>query len=167
MDPHHNRDNAELTEAGDVHAVGNSTVPPADSFERRCELIKIVDGDTLRLRIDLGWATTKIDDIRLDYLDTPENRGPERPAGLWVTEQVTKWILDRTAKYVLIRSNEFKVGKYGRCLAEVWVGGDSLNEFLLSSRYAWPSKGGIIIGPRDIARLGVPDFIKRQMVGAP
>lgn len=135
---------------------------PSDDFVRRAVLLKVVDGDTLRLRVDLGWATWITQDVRLCGLDTPEPRGDERAAGRWVTKAVEKWIDD--AKNVLIRSNKFEVGSFGRCLCEVWIGGQSLNEWLIRRGYAWVADhNGDVIGERDVEALAIPEEVKQDV----
>lgn len=156
-DPHHLRDNAELAEQGGPHS------GPSDAFVRTAQVLKVVDGDTLRLKINLGWGAQLIHDCRLAGCNTPEARGPERPAGNWVTQKVHEWLGDRKA--VLIHSRYFRVGKFGRCLCDVWIEDDQLNGWLLGHKYAWPmDAGGSHIGPRNIDALsGIPDEIRRQV----
>lgn len=159
LDPHHLRDNAELTEAGDIHQCWNAA-PPSDHFVRSAELVKIVDGDTLRLQIDQGWNTTITDDVRLIGINTPENRGNERLAGLWVTEQVRQWFAESPLEKVIIRSEKFNKGKFGRCICSCWLDGVSLNQWLLDRKYGWPTKAnGGIDGPRNIELLDLPESI--------
>lgn len=167
LDPHHNRDNPELTEAGDVHSLASADSAPNEDFVRITELVRIVDGDTLRLRIDQGWLTTITDNIRLAGLNAPESRGIERPAGLWVTEQVHHWFAEAGVVPVVIRSEQFSRGKFGRCLCQVWAAGQSLNRWLLDRRYAWPTnENGAIIGPRSLDRLALPESVLREVTHA-
>lgn len=138
-----------------------SSAPPTDAFIRRCRLIKIVDGDTLRLEIDCGFGARITHDIRLTGVDTPEARGVESHAGLWVTKQVEQWIGDE--RDCLIHSARFTLGKWGRCLCRVWFDEWCLNNRLLDSGFGWPTDAdGRIIGPRSLDRLVLPDAIRRK-----
>ena len=136
---------------------------PSDEFVRRAELIKIVDGDTLRLKIDLGFGASMTHDIRLLGCDTPESRGPESAAGKFVTTQVGKFI--GATRDVLIHSKEFSLGKYGRCICEVWIAGRNLNRWLLASGFAWrTNSSGQLEDVRDVENLaGIPDAVKQQV----
>ncbi len=160
-DPHHAADDASLTEAGDPHA----PIKPSDDFVRSASLLKVVDGDTYRMLVELGWGVKNITDIRLTGVNTPEHRGPERPAGLWVTEQVKSAL--EGFEDALIHSKVFSVGKFGRCLCDLWMGDLHVNRWLLESGYAWlTDRNGSMIGPRDINLLtGIPADIREQ-VGA-
>lgn len=136
---------------------------PADQFVRRAKLLRVIDGDTLRLEIDLGFGASIVHDVRLSGIDTPEPRSDERLAGQWVTKQVVEWIGERTE--LLIHSKVFELGKFGRCLCEVWVDGECLNHWLLDRNLAWPTNSvGAIEGLRKVERLvGIPVEIRQEV----
>ena len=134
---------------------------PVDNRVRVCNLVKIIDGDTLRLNIDLGWTIHLTEGVRLLGLDTPEPRGVEAPAGKFVTRQVTAFFGDSTE--VTISSDRFSVGKYGRTIARVWVNDRCLNNWILDSGLAWPTDdSGRIIGARSLDRLNLPEGIRQR-----
>ena len=65
-------------------------------------------------------------------VDTPEIRESERPEGLKVKEYV-KGLIE--GKELTIET--FKVGKYGRCICEVYLDdGEKLSEHLLARKIA-------------------------------
>ena len=140
-----------------------------DAFWRTAEVVKVVDGDTLRLDIDLGWGARLIHDIRLSGVNTPENRGKERLAGHWVTDKVRQFLgfdeMNSKPK-VSIHSKEFTTGKYGRCVCEVFCQDCdvSLNTYLLANGYAWPTNdNGSLACKRDIRLLkGIPEELWPQ-----
>ena len=136
---------------------------PEDQFVRRAELVRVIDGDTLRLRIDQGFGSTLLHNVRLSEVDAPEPRGVESLAGKFVTSQVLDFFGEQTS--LIIHSKEFKLGKWGRCIAEAWLGDVSLNRWLLESGYAWPvDHTGAIIGLRAIERLtGIPYEIRQEV----
>ncbi len=107
-----------------------------DNYTRRAKLIRVIDGDTVVLSIDLGWASSIEEHVRLHGLDTPEIRGPEREEGLHYKEYVEDWFANN-GSVVILESRAFsrsgRVGKdkYGRTLGEIYsLGGESLNERL-------------------------------------
>ena len=140
------------------------SIPPVDQFYRHAEYIRCVDADTLVLDVDNGWNQHLIERFRIARCDAPEsNRYPEMPAGQWVTGQVRTWIGD--AVEVAIHSTEFNPDQWGRCVAEVWIEGHNLSQWLLDHNYVWPTDDkGQVIGPRDIERLiGIPEMVRKQV----
>ena len=65
-------------------------------YEYRCEIIKIVDGDTVDVDIDLGFGVwMRGERVRLYGIDTPESRTrdlEEKKYGLAAKEFLTKWL---------------------------------------------------------------------------
>ena len=43
-------------------------------YEYKCELIKVVDGDTVDVLIDVGFSTYRKERVRLYGINTPECR---------------------------------------------------------------------------------------------
>ena len=85
------------------------------------EVIKVVDGDTVDVLVDLGFETYQIHRVRLLGINAPETRTKdleEKERGL-----ITKdWLKGRlrgikiTGGKLLIRTKLDKRGKYGRVL---------------------------------------------------
>ena len=137
---------------------------PSDDFVRRADLVRVIDGDTLRVRVDLGWSTHRIEDVRLAGINTPEVRGPEKAAGKWVAEQVGSWLGEGGLPDLILHSREFSVGKFGRCVCDVWAGGLNLNEWLLDCRFGWPlDQYGSMVCPRRVDDLNLPEGIRQQV----
>lgn len=89
----------------------------ADLFNYRVELIRVVDGDTLWVRIYLRprqWVKQK---LRLRGLDCPEMSTPEGKAA-------KRFVDALLAKTVSITINTTKPDKYDRYLADVFLEGD-------------------------------------------
>ena len=117
---------------------------------RVTEIVKVVDGDTIDVLIDLGFDLYKKERVRIAGVDTPEKRTrdlEEKALGLDATYWMKKQ-LDDTIKgdEELIIRTELKggTGKYGRLLGWLYVGeGDiSLNEQMITEGYAWAYDGG-------------------------
>ena len=87
-------------------------------YEYKCDVTRVVDGDTFYGKIDLGFFASLSLKFRLKGIDTPEIYRPlneaEKQHGMEAKEFVSSLILNKT---VVVRSN--KTGKYGRWIAEV------------------------------------------------
>ena len=106
-------------------------------FEYNAVVIKVYDGDSITVDIDLGfgiWA--KGQKLRLSGIDTPEIRGSSRELGLVARDALRNQIL---GKKIIIKTEKDKKGKYGRWLATIYCGSDkSINSWLLEEGFAVP-----------------------------
>jgi micrococcal nuclease len=110
-------------------------------YEYKVEkILKIYDGDTITVRIDLGFGVFKIEKIRLSFIDTPEIRGEERPEGLisrdWL--RAVLYQAEKENKDIIIKTIRDRKGKYGRYLAEIFIDGKSINKEMLEEGLAEP-----------------------------
>jgi micrococcal nuclease len=109
------------------------------------KVIKVVDGDTIDVDIDLGFKISYTQRVRLAGIDTPESRTKdlrEKALGLEVKNKVK--IAIENAKRVVIKTElPDSTEKYGRILGWVYLDGDnrSLNEQLIDEGYAWVYMG--------------------------
>lgn len=99
-------------------------------------VIRWVDGDTVWLRVDLGFRLFMEGDFRLFGLDTPEHN---KPGGTEATTFSKTMAPAGTA--VLLKSYK-DPDKYGRWLADIFVGADSVNLALIASGNAVSYFGG-------------------------
>ena len=114
-------------------------------YEYKCEIVKIVDGDTIDVNIDLGFGTWIHNErIRLYGIDTPESRTrdlEEKAKGLEAKAYV-KDLLENSddGKFSIISHGR---GKYGRVLGEIFVKGHekSVNELLKENGHAYEYHG--------------------------
>lgn len=99
-------------------------------------VLRVVDGDTLQVELDLGWHLSLKVMIRLSGVDTPEMRTLlGRQAKAYVEA-----LLPVGSKITVI-SNE--LDKYGRTLATVITPlGDNLTELLIRDGVGRPYSGG-------------------------
>lgn len=95
----------------------------------------IIDGDSLRMWIDLGFNTWRWVHIRLADIDAPELSGENAAAGQAARQFVIDWFASAETQ-VFLRSNE--LDKYGRVLGWVFRANGSLNTALLQSGNAVP-----------------------------
>ena len=114
-------------------------------MEYIAKVVRVVDGDTVDVDIDLGFDITMRQRIRLMGINTPEIRSSnqvEKAAGLMSHNFLIETLLEYKNKVKLIIHGE---GKYGRPLADIYVGDDykiNVNNLLISEGYAIPYFGG-------------------------
>ena len=90
---------------------------------------KVYDGDTITVDVDYGMDIWRKNvKFRLARIDTPELKGDEKELGIQARDYVRVLILN---KEVIIKTIKDKTGKYGRYLAEVYIGDINLNDHLL------------------------------------
>ena len=90
-------------------------------FEYNAVLDRVVDGDTVDATIDLGFDTWKKTRIRFYGINAPESRTrdlEEKKKGLAAKERLIEILKANDNKFVL---KSHGVGKYGRCLGELYV----------------------------------------------
>ena len=107
-------------------------------YEYRCKVVKIIDGDTVDVDIDLGFGVWMRDQrIRLYGIDTPESRtsdDQEKVYGLAAKDFVVKWT---NAGDLSLRTFKDDRGKSGRILGEIWYGGEhNVNQLLIDNHHA-------------------------------
>ena len=113
-------------------------------YEYFCEVTRIVDGDTLDVDIDLGFATKLTKQrIRMLGIDTPESRTrdlEEKARGLLSK----KYLLDSCPVGSMIRLRSHGKGKFGRILGEIFTpeGEVSINKQMWDEGYAVEYFGG-------------------------
>jgi micrococcal nuclease len=109
-------------------------------FTYKAEVVKIVDGDTIDVDIDLGFKTwSRNIRLRLNRIDAYETRlykgttEEEKQKGLLAKAEVESMCLKAPDKVVIKTT---KQGKYGRWIAEVIIDGENLSDKLVELGYA-------------------------------
>ena len=111
-------------------------------FVYRAACLEVVDGDTLTLRIDTGFHSTRVDRVRLLGVNAPElHKADSHAAGLqakmFVQAQITAWQASQAEWPLLVQTH--KSDSFGRWLAEVWPAegdGPALSSLLLAAGHA-------------------------------
>ena len=89
-------------------------------YEYSCKIVRVVDGDTVDVDIDLGFGVWMHNErVRLHGIDTPESRTrdlEEKKFGLLAKDQV-KHFLPEGSIQTLVTVKD-KVGKFGRILGK-------------------------------------------------
>lgn len=118
------------------------------------QTVRVVDGDTAILMVDLGCDVHLKIRVRLYGLNTPEIHGISKNSEEYQKGIAAKNFLEQliTNRDLIVRTyktkgGEEKRGKYGRYLAEIWLREDfpdkpSVNQRLLDGGYAVPYFGG-------------------------
>jgi len=101
------------------------------------EIIKVVDGDTVDILIDLGFNVIYKERIRLANIDTPEvnsRNDQEKLLGNEAKEYLSVWLKNQN----ILKIKTTKDDKYGRILGEIYGDNDTcINQLLVEKGYAW------------------------------
>jgi len=130
--------------------------------EYRVNIVKVVDGDTVDVDIDLGFGIwMRNERVRLFGIDTPESRTrdlEEKKYGLAAKE----YLKDKLASgQPILKTFKDGVGKYGRILGEFWVEEmaeesehvsvkTNINQMMIEEHHAAPYHGQ---SKEDIAQI--------------
>ena len=101
-----------------------------DVREYQCELIKVVDGDTIDCYIDLGFNMKTKKRVRYMGIDTWESRTRD-------LEEKKKGLAAKARNKELLEAGVFKLksfgtGKFGRVLGEIFVSPDYVESTSMS-----------------------------------
>jgi micrococcal nuclease len=118
-------------------------------YDYNCTIIRVVDGDTLDIDIDLGFGIIMTGQrVRVAGIDTPESRTRdlvEKQFGL-ASKKRCEELLPVGSKQVLLsrldRSGDVERGKFGRILGDFQIGDTTFTEIMLREGYAVPYNGG-------------------------
>ena len=108
------------------------------------KLDSVVDGDTVDALIDLGFDTHVKKRIRLYGMDAWESRTrdkEEKVKGLAAKARLIQILDENNNEFILVSHG---VGKFGRCLGELFItsDSDSINNQLVSEGHAKKYNGG-------------------------
>jgi len=111
-------------------------------YEYRCKIVKIIDGDTVDVDIDLGFGVWMHKErIRLYGIDTPESRTrdlDEKKYGLIAKSWIEKFMPLGSTQTLITQKD--KSGKFGRILGKFRVNDGSydiiLNDWMITNHHA-------------------------------
>jgi micrococcal nuclease len=116
-------------------------------YEYKCKILKVIDGDTVDVDIDLGFGIWQMNErVRIMGIDTPESRTRdkvEKKFGLASKEKL-KSLLGKTGvlKTQINKKGEDMKGKFGRILGDFVVDGKMVSKTLCEQGFAVPYFGG-------------------------
>ena len=116
-------------------------------YEYKVNIIKIVDGDTVDVDIDLGFGMwIKDERVRMMGIDTPESRTRdkvEKKFGLASKERLKRLLGKKgILKTQVNKKGEDMKGKFGRILGDFVVDDKMATEILVEEGYAVAYFGG-------------------------
>lgn len=112
----------------------------ADSGLLHGRVLRIVDGDTIDVRLDSGRIR-----VRLQGIDAPEH---DQPGGREATQFLRQHLNDRDVQLEPVSQDQ-----YGRLVAIVHSGGMNLNRELVRAGHAWAYRRYMRRGERELCRL--------------
>jgi endonuclease YncB( thermonuclease family) len=106
------------------------------------EVLRVVDGDTIDVLIDLGFGLTKKERVRVAGIDTPESRTRD-PYEKYLGKEASAYLEEQLIEDNIIIKTE-KDGKYGRMLGWLYREGEeiSIQERMINKGYGWAYDGG-------------------------
>lgn len=107
-------------------------------YTYRAKVIKVIDGDTVDLNIDLGFHISVSKRIRLSLIDAPEmNTDAGKQAKQFVSDKLSE------GKSVIVQTKLDSSDKYGRILGEIFLDDSisSINKMLIDAGLAEIYKG--------------------------
>ena len=124
-------------------------------YDYKCNIIKVIDGDTVDVDIDLGFGIWMKDErVRIMGIDTPESRTRdliEKKFGLAAKQKLAE-LLEGTPilKTQINKDGEDMKGKFGRILGDFIVAdgyggyenGSLVTEIMIAEGHAVPYTGG-------------------------
>jgi micrococcal nuclease len=105
------------------------------------KVLKVVDGDTVDVDIDLGFGITLRDErVRIMGIDTPESRTSDKVEKVFglASKNRLKELLHKDAVLITYedKNGEDMKGKFGRILGDFKVGDKTVTEILIEEGHA-------------------------------
>jgi len=112
------------------------------TYEYKCKLVRIIDGDTIDISLDLGFSVWMLKQrVRLLGINSPESRTrnlAEKKLGLAAKARLEA-LLPNT---FIIQTTKDGRGKYGRILGTPYVDGVDICQQLIEEGHAREYHGG-------------------------
>ena len=111
-------------------------------YEYKCKILRVVDGDTVDVDIDLGFGMVyKKQRVRMMGIDTPESRTRDLEEKFYGKQ--SKYHLEGLLKDQKVQLQSHDKGKFGRILGELFVGDSSfsVNQQMIKDCHAVPYFG--------------------------
>ena len=120
-------------------------------------VIKVYDGDTITIAAKLPFDNSPLYrlSVRLNGIDTPEIKGKtddEKIAAKQVKDALSILILNKRVSLKNIQTE-----KYGRILADVYIGELHINKWLITEKYAVKYDGGTKKSPESWLKYRITD----------
>ena len=103
-------------------------------YEARC--LRVIDGDTIKAQVDLGFFISTVKTIRVRGINCPECRTKnlvEKRNGIRAKARVVALLEESDLQFKLISHG---IGKYGRVVGDVILPQGDLGELLIGEGHA-------------------------------
>lgn len=99
-------------------------------------VLKVVDGDTIDVEVDLGFDISIKRRVRIFGIDAPETRtrDKEEKARGKESKKFLKELIANSNETIYLRS--YDVDKYGRVLGEIIIDGTSVSKTMIAEGHA-------------------------------
>ena len=111
-------------------------------YEYKCKVIRVVDGDTIDVVIDLGFSILHKCRVRLLGIDTPESRTrdlDEKARGK-LAKDFLSFCLASSDEHIIKTSVDSK-GKFGRVLGTIYCDESNINQLMIDKHHAVEYRG--------------------------
>lgn len=108
-------------------------------YEYNVQPLRVVDGDTVDVMVDLGFDVWVKKRLRLIGIDAPETRTrdlEEKRLGYLAKEEVIRLLTEAEENEQRIWIKSHEVGKYGRPLSTIYIDDLDVNQYLLDEGFA-------------------------------
>lgn len=114
--------------------------------EYSVKVLKIVDGDTVDVDIELGFGIVLTDErVRIVGIDTPESRTSDKVEKVFglASKNRLKELLEKEAVLITFddKNGEDMKGKFGRVLGDFKCGDSTVSQVLIEEGHAVPYHG--------------------------
>ena len=111
---------------------------PTDFSYRVNKVLKVIDGDTIDVILDMGFDILYKQRVRLFGIDTPEGRTRDKVEKVYglKSKEFLKENLKKAKKISIKTYKGDETGKFGRILGDVWIDGKSVNQLMCNKHHA-------------------------------
>ena len=105
-------------------------------YEYEATCLKVIDGDTIRAKVELGFYISTVKTIRVRGINCPEVRTKnlvEKREGIRAKGRVAELLEESKLEFKLI---SHRIGKYGRVVGDVILPQGDLGEVLIREGHA-------------------------------
>lgn len=137
-------------------------------YEYNCNIVRVVDGDTVDVDIDLGFGIwVRNERVRLSGIDTPESRTRDLTEKFY-GKYATQYVIKKLGESCVLRTKKDRAGKFGRVLGEFIVYDEysdswkSVNEMMVRDFIAVPYTGQ---SKDEIKQLHLENYAALSQIG--
>jgi micrococcal nuclease len=103
-------------------------------YTYQAQVLRVIDGDTVELDIDLGFDIRHRCMARLRGINAPEVTGATKESGLMSRDALKMMLGD--GRVVVTTEYHRERDKYGRCLVQIQKDGININQKMIDEGYA-------------------------------